>query len=86
MEWKELIESGKGVTQADIARREGLSRARVTQIMDLLNLAPNIQEHILSMPEVIQRPMVTARSLRPILKFVDISKQLAAFRSLSASE
>ncbi|MEK7773052.1 MAG: hypothetical protein AAB307_01785 [Deltaproteobacteria bacterium] len=30
IEWKELIESGKGITQADIASREGLSRARVT--------------------------------------------------------
>jgi hypothetical protein len=66
IEWKELLESGKGVTQADIARREGLSRARVTQIMDLLNLAPDIREYILSMPETVRRAVVTERALRPI--------------------
>lgn len=82
IEWKELLESGKGVTQADIARREGLSRARVTQIMYLINLAPDIQEYILSMPEAVRRPVVTERSLRPIAKIVDTWKQIEVFSSI----
>lgn len=86
MEWKELLESGKGITQADIARREGLSRARVTQIMSLLNLAPDIRKHVLSMAETIQKQVVTERSLRPIIKLADPRKQLVAFRTLSANE
>jgi len=87
MEWKELLESGKseGVTQADIARREGLSRARVTQIMDLLNLAPDIRKYILAMPEATRRPVVTERSLRPIMKLVEHRKQLGAFSVLKNS-
>ena len=35
-------------TQADIARREGVTRARVTQILMLLRIAPEIQERILN--------------------------------------
>lgn len=83
MEWKELLGSGKGVIQADIARREGLSRARVTQIMDLLNLAPDIQKYILSMPEAVRRPSITERALRHITKLVGPRKQQEAFSALA---
>lgn len=86
LEWQELLNNGSGATQAKIASREGFSRPRVTQIMDLLNLAPDIQKHILSMPETTKKPVVTERALRPIIKLGNPAEQLAAFRSLSASE
>jgi hypothetical protein len=37
-------------SKAEIARSENLTRARVTQVMALLRLAPEIHDHILSMP------------------------------------
>jgi hypothetical protein len=37
---------------ADLARLGHVSRARVSQIMDLLLLAPGIQEEILGLPPV----------------------------------
>ncbi len=43
-----LIEQGVVRDYADLARVGHVSRARVTQIMNLLNLAPDIQEEILS--------------------------------------
>lgn len=44
-----------------------MTRARVTQIMNLLLLAPAIQEEILFLPRVIRgRDPVTERQLRPI--------------------
>jgi len=86
LEWQELLNNGSGTTQAKIASREGFSRPRVTQIMDLLNLPSDIQKYILSMPETIRKPVVTERSLRPIIKLGDPAEQLAAFKSLSASE
>lgn len=79
MEWEKLLESGEGVTRSVIAKREGLSRARVTQIMGLLNLAPDIQEYILSMTETVQRPAMTERSLRHIMKLLEHKKQLEVF-------
>jgi hypothetical protein len=45
--WKERIEVD-GATRADIARHEGLTRARVTQIMTLLQLPTPLQERLLS--------------------------------------
>jgi hypothetical protein len=65
IEWQTLLESGKAVNQADIARQEGITRARVTQIMGLLRLAPEIQERILSMPDGVGRASLTERMLRP---------------------
>ncbi|MFH1689379.1 MAG: hypothetical protein ABIE42_03975 [Candidatus Eisenbacteria bacterium] len=70
-------------TQAEIARREGITRARVTQIMAMLRLAPEIQEHILAMPESVNRPPISERALRPIAHIEDPKQQLAEFRGLS---
>jgi hypothetical protein len=55
----------RGKSQADIARDQSLTRARVTQIMKLLHLSPRIQAYILSEKTRIAR--MTERSLRPIL-------------------
>jgi hypothetical protein len=38
--WKKLLENGTLKSKSDIAKREGLTRARVTQIMNLLRLPP----------------------------------------------
>jgi hypothetical protein len=42
-----LIRDGVVKNYADLARLGGVSRARITQIMNLLNLPPDIQEEIL---------------------------------------
>jgi ParB-like chromosome segregation protein Spo0J len=38
LEWQRQLDAGEVASRADIARREGLSRARVTQIMRALAL------------------------------------------------
>ena len=43
----QLLRAGKVKDYAEIARLGHVSRARVTQIMNLLNLAPDIQEALL---------------------------------------
>ena len=43
----QLIRDGVVVDYADLARLGHVSRARVTQIMNLLNLAPDIQERLI---------------------------------------
>jgi hypothetical protein len=45
--WQGIIRSGTVRDQADLARLVGVSRARVTQVMNLLWLAPKIQETVL---------------------------------------
>ena len=77
-----MIDSGEIPGQADIARREGLTRARVTQVLALLRLAPAIQKHLLSLPRTDCRPVVTERALRPIAQLDDHEEQRAAFSML----
>jgi hypothetical protein len=45
--WRDLIRARVVKDQADLARLVGVSRARVTQVMDLLYLARDLQEEIL---------------------------------------
>jgi len=47
-----LIAQGKATDYADLSRQLGLTRARVTQIMQLLHLAPDLQEAVLALPPV----------------------------------
>jgi hypothetical protein len=67
IEWRRQLDTGEVRNQADIARREGVTRARVTQVLGLLRLAPEIQETILAMPKVSCRPAITERALRSIV-------------------
>ena len=55
-----MIRCGVVADYADLARLGQVIRARVTQIMNLLNLAPDIQEEILFLPRVVERRAVCA--------------------------
>lgn len=62
-----LIESGAIVDQAEAARIGHVSRARMTQIMNLLLLAPDIQESILNLPRTVRgRDPIVETHLRPV--------------------
>lgn len=82
IEWQALLESGEASNQAAIACQEGITRARVTQVMGLLRLAPDIQQQILSLPEMVRRPAITERVLRPIAQLEDPKDQTARFQEL----
>jgi hypothetical protein len=80
--WQSLLKSGEVASQAAIARREGITRARVTQVMGMLRLAPEIQQHVLSLPDLARRPVITERALRPIAQLERASDQKARFQEL----
>ena len=84
IEWQALLESDKIANQTEFARREGISRARVTQIMSMLRLAPEIQEHILAMSDVVRRPTVTERMLRPLRMVEDQHDQIREYQQFLA--
>ena len=51
-----MVDCGEVRDYADLARLGYVTRARLTQIMNLLLLAPDIQEHLLSLPSSIAVP------------------------------
>jgi hypothetical protein len=81
IEWQALLKSSEASNQTTIARREGITRARVTQVMGLLRLAPEIQQHVLSLPDMVRRPASTERALRPIAQVEDHREQISLFAS-----
>ena len=81
-EWRREIDWGEVQSQAEIARREGITRARVTQIMALNRLAPEIQDRVLSLPAMVHRSVITEKALRPIALLDNRDTQNDLFREL----
>ena len=46
VEYQKMLSMGVAKNKAEIARIEGVSRARVTQILNLTNLAPEIKNYL----------------------------------------
>ena len=61
---QEAIDLGIVPDRASVARRLGFTRARVTQLLDLVLLAPEIQEHLLQLEAIDGVEPVAERALR----------------------
>jgi len=66
---------------AAVARRGSVTRARMTQIMKLLHLAPDLQEQILFLPP---SSRFTERHLRPVVRQIYWHEQRRLFRELTS--
>jgi len=78
-----LITSGAIPDQAEAARVGHVTRARMTQIMNLLLLAPDIQEAILNLPRVMRgRDPIVETDLRPLAAEPHWDKQRRLWRDL----
>lgn len=72
IKYQGLIRDGVVVDYADLARLGFVTRARMTQVMSLLNLAPDIQEEILTLPRTLSgHDPIVERDVRKICQ-VDI--------------
>jgi hypothetical protein len=73
---QDLVKRGEVADYAELARLGQVSRARITQIMNLLHLAPDILEEILSLPrsEGGTDP-ITEKKLRRIAAVMDWKRQ-----------
>jgi hypothetical protein len=77
----QLIHDGVVTDQAELARLGHVTRARLTQIMNLLCLAPDIQEALLFLSATERgRDAITERELRPIAAVADWRKQRRIWR------
>ena len=73
----QLIRDGVVADQAELARVGHVSRARLTQIMNLLNLAPDIQGDLLFLAVTERgRDDITEKQLRPIAAITNWRKHV----------
>src|ERR1035437_2654334 len=75
-----LVREGTIRDYAELARRGHVTRARMTQIMKLLDLAPDIQEQILFLPPIRN---LNERNLRRIVSTIDWREQRRMFQKLA---
>ncbi len=82
-EFQRLIDEGEVPDRATLAKQVGLTRARLTQILDHLLLAPEIQESVLYMHvEVGRRAPISERDLRGLVRERDWRDQRASWDGL----
>ncbi len=80
----ERLRGGDIASYAEVAELGHVSRARVSQILNLLNLAPDIQEAILFLPRTVRgRDALILRTLQPLASTSDWRRQRALWEQLT---
>ncbi len=86
LQMDDLCRCGEVIDYAELARLAMVTRARMTQIMSLLLLAPDIQEEILFLPRSgAGRDPIREKAVRPIAAVPDWRKQRVMWRGLKAT-
>jgi hypothetical protein len=67
-EWQKDLADGKYKSRAALSGTVGVSRARVTQVLNLLKLPNEIIEKVIILGDPLTKPIVTERNLRLISK------------------
>lgn len=81
--FKDSVQSGEVADYAELARLGRITKARMSQIMGLLQLAPDIQEEILFLSAAAEgRDPVTERKLRTVVAEADWVRQRKVRRKM----
>jgi hypothetical protein len=62
-----MIDSGKVRNQAELAKIKDISRARITQILNLLKLDKSIIDNLEQIGDPMDRKVISERELRKII-------------------
>jgi len=82
-----LLQQGLIADYATLARLGHVSRARVTQIMNLAVLAPDIQETLLFLPRTQRgRDPIQLRHLQPLTRIADWGEQRERWQALFSNQ
>jgi hypothetical protein len=82
IKFQDMVDRGEVRDYADLARLGFVSRARITQIMNLLNLAPDIQEELLTSSILHAEEAMSERDLRHVTAAVGWSQQRTLWKEL----
>jgi hypothetical protein len=84
LHFDELIRTGEVVNYTEVARLGRVTRARVSQVMSLVYLAPDIQEAVLLLPRTERgRDAIILRDLLPIAAVSDWRQQRRLWADLT---
>ena len=75
-EYKKIIETGEVKNQSDLARKLGVSRVRICQVLSLLKLDDELVKAIEKLDDPMQSKIVTERMLRECLNSPEMFKSI----------
>ena len=82
-----LLREGQVTDQSELARLAKVTQPRMTQILNLTLLAPEIQEELLHLPRVVEgREPIHEKMLRPISAEIDWDAQRDMWRNSTYSK
>ena len=83
---EELVRTGQVASSSALASLGHVTRARICQILNLIHLAPDIQEALLFLPPTVRgRDPILLADLMPIAAAFDWRKQRRLWRQLQPS-
>ena len=80
--FNEMIRTGEASDMIELARCGHVTQPRMSQIMALNQLAPDIQELLLNLPATKGRPEIHEKRLRPIAAMLHWEDQRAAWKQI----
>jgi hypothetical protein len=83
LRFEELVRTGQVASYSTLAALGQVTRARISQIVSLIHLAPDIQEALLFLPRTVRGrdPLILA-DLMPLAACIDWRKQRRLWRKL----
>jgi hypothetical protein len=78
----EMLRTGEASDTIELARRGHVTQPRMSQIMALNQLAPDIQEALLNLPATKGKPEIHEKRLRPIAAMLRWEDQRGAWRQI----
>jgi len=79
-EYKQMIDNGQVKNQSDLARKLGISRVRIQQILSVLKLNPLIIQELEKFGDPLKSKIISERVLRPYVN--KSSKEQKAFLNI----
>ena len=85
LRFDQLVRTGQVGNYAQLAQLGHVSRARISQILNLVLLAPDLQEALLFLPPTLRgRDPIHLRQLQPLAALWDWGQQRRAWEALQA--
>ncbi len=78
----EMLRTGETSDTIELARRGHVTQPRMSQIMALNQLAPDIQEALLNLPATKGKPEIHEKRLRPIAAMLTWKEQRAVWKQI----
>ncbi|MDB4445788.1 hypothetical protein N9181_00750 [bacterium] len=81
--YQEMLRTGEATDMIELARRAKVSQPRMSQIMALNLLAPDIQTALLNLPPQSKgKPFLHEKRIRPITAMLDWTEQRVAWQQI----